>query len=111
MRDEYDRQEETGREMAEAEERYIHFNGHHVQDPPAHGDYCVDSCPYDTPEQAQERAERAACAEAREAEYANGGRPVTGGHEGYGPQPADEHDLYRARERVLEAEPGRRQQC
>ena len=62
---------ETGRELAEAEERYIHFNGHHVQDPPAHGDYCVDSCPYDTPDQARERAERAAWAEAREAEYAN----------------------------------------
>ena len=41
------------------------------QDPPAHGDYCVDSCPYDTPDQARERAERAAWAEAREAEYAN----------------------------------------
>ena len=45
MRAEYDRQEVAGREMAETEERYIHFNGHHVQDPPAHGDYCVDSCP------------------------------------------------------------------
>ena len=28
---------------------------------------------------------------------------MTGGHEGYGPQPADEHDLYRPRERALEA--------
>jgi hypothetical protein len=28
---------------------------------------------------------------------------VTGNHEGYGPHPAGEHDLYRARERVLEA--------
>ena len=74
MRAEYDRQEETEREMADAEERYIHFNGHHVQDPPAHGDYCVDSCPYDTPDQARERAEmaeRAAYAEACEAEYAD----------------------------------------
>ena len=71
MRAEYDRQEVVEREMAEAEERYVHFNGHHVQDPPAHGDYCVDSCPYDTPDQARERAERAAYAEAREAEYGN----------------------------------------
>ena len=71
MRAEYDRQEETEREMAEAEERYIHFNGHHVQDPPAHGDHCADSCPYDTPDQARERAERAAYAEACEAEYAD----------------------------------------
>lgn len=71
MRAEYDRQEEAERVVADAEERYVHFNGHHVQDPPAHGDYCVDSCPYDTPDQARERAERAAWAEAREAEYAN----------------------------------------
>lgn len=51
-------------------ERYIHFHGRHVQDPPAHGDQCADSCPYDTPAQARERAELAAYAEAREAECA-----------------------------------------
>jgi len=56
--------------MAEAEERYVHFNGRHVQDPPAHGDWCVDSCPYDTPEQGRERAGREAYGQAREAEYA-----------------------------------------
>ena len=71
-RAEYDAQEVVEAEMAEAGERYIHFNGHHVQDPPAHGDYCVDSCPYDTPEQARERAEREAYVQAREAaEYAD----------------------------------------
>jgi hypothetical protein len=69
-RAEYDRQEATEAADAEAEERYIHFNGHHVQDPPAHGDWCTDSCPYDTPEQARERAEREACVQAREDEYA-----------------------------------------
>ena len=28
---------------------------------------------------------------------------MTGSHEGYGPRPPGEHDLHRARERVLEA--------
>jgi hypothetical protein len=39
------------------DERYAHFNGEHVQDPPDHGN-CVDSCPYDTDEQAAARQQR-----------------------------------------------------
>jgi hypothetical protein len=50
-------------------ERHVHFNGEHVQDPPQHGD-CVDSCPYDTDEQAAERIRQREWAERREAEAA-----------------------------------------
>ena len=35
-------------------DRHIHFHGRHVQEAPEHGE-CVDSCPFDTPEQAAER--------------------------------------------------------
>ena len=71
MRAEYDRQEEAEREIEAAEERNIHFFGHYPTDPYVeHGEYCVDSCPYDTPEQARERAGLIAHAEAQEAEYA-----------------------------------------
>jgi len=66
-RAEYDQIEQAERQAEEDHERYVHFNGNHVQDPPAHGEHCVDSCPYDTDEQAQQRAERHAYAEAQEA--------------------------------------------
>jgi hypothetical protein len=52
------------------EERYVHFSGEHVQDAPQHGEHCVDSCPYDTPEQARAREETRVYVEAREAEQA-----------------------------------------
>jgi hypothetical protein len=56
-------------EAEAAHERNIHFNGHYPTDPYIeHGEFCIDSCPYDTPEQAQERAESFRRAE--EARYA-----------------------------------------
>ena len=69
-RAEYDRQEAVDAAADEAEERFIHFHGRHVQDPAVPHGNCVDYCPYDTPEQARERAERRAWAEAMEAGYA-----------------------------------------
>ena len=58
----------------EDEELYVHFNGEHAQDPPAHGEHCITSCPYDSPEQAQQRAAAIASAEAaREAAHAGMG--------------------------------------
>ena len=67
QRAEYDQIDQTQAAAEEAHQRYVHFHGNHVQDPPAHGDHCADSCPYDTDEQAKERAGRRAYAEAQEA--------------------------------------------
>jgi hypothetical protein len=50
------------------EARYVHFNGAHVQDPPEHGEFCVDSCPYDTPEQELARLQWEAGGAERDAE-------------------------------------------
>jgi hypothetical protein len=69
-RAEYDRQEENEREMEADHERYVHFNGIHSADPDVEHGSCVDSCPYDTPEQAEERAAMRAWVERQEAAYA-----------------------------------------
>jgi hypothetical protein len=70
LREEYDLQEEAERQDRAGEERFIHFNGTHVADPAVPHGNCVDFCPYDTPEQAAERAAARDWVERQEELYA-----------------------------------------
>jgi hypothetical protein len=87
-RAEYDRQEAAEAAAEAAEDRFIHFHGIHVQDSDVEHGNCVDSCPYDSTEQAEERARLWACAEeARKAEYAAENEVIKATPDGTGEKP------------------------